>query len=98
MRNLACGDLTRTEKGLKLRKLVTDRKVHVFLGLVSRGEGKWRRVWDYWNQNVPLFGGKDQKKKFLTSSPVEALTLFFEEHQGLLKLEVPLGWEWGRME
>ena len=42
--------------------------------------------------------GEDQRKKFLTSSPVEALILFYEEHQGLLKLEVPLGWEWGRME
>ena len=42
--------------------------------------------------------GENQKKKFLTSSPVEALILFNEEHQGLLKLHVPLGWEWGRME
>ena len=42
--------------------------------------------------------GENQKKKFLTSSPVEALILFNEEHQGLLKLQVPLGWEWGRME
>ena len=42
--------------------------------------------------------GENQKKKFLTSSPVEALILFNEEHQGLLKLQVPLGWEWWRME
>ena len=42
--------------------------------------------------------GENQKKKFLTSSPGEALILFNEEHQGLLKLEVTLGWEWGRME
>ena len=42
--------------------------------------------------------GENQKKKFLTSSPIEAPTLFNEEHQGLLKLQVPLGWEWGRME
>ena len=41
--------------------------------------------------------GENQKKKFLTSSPVEALILFNEEHQGLLKLQVPLGWEWGRV-
>ena len=41
---------------------------------------------------------ENRKKKFLTSSPVEALILFNEEHQGLLKLQVPLGWEWGRME
>ena len=40
--------------------------------------------------------GENQKKKFLTSSPVEALILFNEEHQGLLKLQVPLGWEWSR--
>ena len=42
--------------------------------------------------------GENQKKKFSTSSPVEALILFNEEHQGLLKLQVPLGWELGRME
>ena len=35
--------------------------------------------------------GENQKKKFLTSSPVEVLILFNEEHQGLLKLQVPLG-------
>ena len=40
---------------------------------------------------------ENQKKKFLTSSPLEALIPFNEEHQGLLKLKVPLGWEWGRM-
>ena len=34
----------------------------------------------------------ENKKKFL-SSPVEALILFNEENQGLLKLQVPLGWE-----
>ena len=39
--------------------------------------------------------GENQKKKFLTGSPVEALILFNEEHQCLLKLQVPLGWEWG---
>ena len=37
--------------------------------------------------------GENQKKKFLTSSLVEALILFNEEHQGLLKLQIPLGWE-----
>ena len=42
--------------------------------------------------------GENQKKKFLTSSPVEALIMFNEEHQGLLKLQAPLGWELGRME
>ena len=41
---------------------------------------------------------ENQKKEFSKSSPVEALILFNEEHQGLLKLQVPLGWEWGRME
>ena len=42
--------------------------------------------------------GENQKKKFLTSSPVEALILFNVEHQDLLKLQVPLGCEWERME
>ena len=32
--------------------------------------------------------GDNQKKKFLTSSPVEAPILFNEEHQGLLKMQV----------
>ena len=41
---------------------------------------------------------ENQKKKFLTNSPVEALIPFNEEYQGLLKLQVPLGWEWGRIE
>ena len=40
---------------------------------------------------------ENQKKKFLTGSPFEALILFNEEHQGLLKQQVPLGWEWGKM-
>ena len=40
---------------------------------------------------------ENQKKKFLTSSPIESLILFNEEHHGLLKLQVPLGWELGRM-
>ena len=44
-----------------------------------------------------IWGG-NQKKKFLTSSPVEALILFNVEHQDLLKLQVPLGCEWERME
>ena len=42
--------------------------------------------------------GESQKKKFSASSPIEALILFNEEHQSLLKLQVPLGWEWGRIE
>ena len=42
--------------------------------------------------------GENQKKKFLTSSAVEALILFNEEHQGLLKLKVPLALKWGRIE
>ena len=42
--------------------------------------------------------GENQKKKFLASTPVETLILFNEEHQGLLKLQVPLEWELGRME
>ena len=41
--------------------------------------------------------GENQKKKFLTSSPVEALILFNEEHQGLLKLQVHFGWEFGKL-
>ena len=42
--------------------------------------------------------GENQKRKFLTSSPVKALILFNEKHEGLLKLQVPLGCEWGRVE
>ena len=42
--------------------------------------------------------GKNRKKKFFTSNSMEALTMFNEEHQGLLKLQFPLGWEWGSIE
>ena len=35
--------------------------------------------------------GKNQKKKFLTNSPVEVLILFNEERQGLLKLHLLWG-------
>ena len=49
----------------------------MFPGLFSEGVGRWKRVWDYWNQNVPLFG----VKKSLTSSPVEVLILFNKKHQ-----------------
>ena len=38
----------------------------------------------------------NQKKKFFTSNSVKALIVFYEEHQGLLKMQVPLGWEWER--
>ena len=40
--------------------------------------------------------GDHQKKKFFINNFVEALIPFSEEHQGLLKLEVHLGWKWGR--
>ena len=40
---------------------------------------------------------ENQKEKLLTGSPVEALILFNEKHQGLLKLKVSLQWEWGRV-
>ena len=36
--------------------------------------------------------GDHQKKKFYINNTVEALILFNEEHQNLLKLHVPLGW------
>ena len=42
--------------------------------------------------------GDNQRKKFLTSRLVEALIPFKEKHQGLLKLQVPLGCELGRIE
>ena len=34
-------------------------------------------------------------KKFFINNSVKDLIPFNEEHQGLLKLHVPLGWEWG---
>ena len=37
--------------------------------------------------------GDNRKKKFFTSNSVEALILFNEGHQGLFKLQFPLGWE-----
>ena len=40
----------------------------------------------------------NRMKKFFTSNSVETLIPFYEEHQGLLKLQVPFGWEWGRIE
>ena len=58
---------------------------------MEEGVGLWESQCTFnWDEN--------QKKKFLTSSPVEALILFTEKHQGLLKLQVPLGWEWARIE
>ena len=42
--------------------------------------------------------GDNRLKKFFTSNSVEALILFNEKHWGLLKLQVPLGWEWGKIE
>ena len=39
-----------------------------------------------------LYLGRKSKEEILSiNSPVEALILFNEEHQGLLKLQVPLG-------
>ena len=40
--------------------------------------------------------GDHWRKKFFINNPVEALIPFKEKHQGLLKLHVPLGWDWGR--
>ena len=40
----------------------------------------------------------DNRLKFFTSNSVEALILFNEEHWGLSKRQVPLGWEWGKIE
>ena len=42
--------------------------------------------------------GDNRQEKFFTSNSVEALVLFNVEHQGLLRLQVPLGWECGRTE
>ena len=42
--------------------------------------------------------GDNQKKKFFTSNSVEALIPFNEEHQDLLKLQVPLGWKLEKIE
>ena len=82
---------------LNLRKLVTDWKVHVFLALFP-GEMGGGGGCETLESQYTFIWGENQKKKSLTSSPVEALILSNEEHQGLLKLQVPLGWEWGRME
>ena len=38
--------------------------------------------------------GDNQKKKFFTSNSVKTIIPFNVEHRGLLKLQVPLGWEW----
>ena len=40
--------------------------------------------------------GDHWRKKFFINNPVEALIPFKEKHQGLLKLHVPLGWDWGK--
>ena len=39
--------------------------------------------------------GDHRRKKFFINNVIEALFPFKEEHQGLLKLHVPLGWGWG---
>ena len=56
---------------------------------------------------VPFFGGMllggsyaekrgdHQKKKFFINNSVEALISFNKENGCLLKLQIPLGWEWG---
>ena len=40
--------------------------------------------------------GDHWRKKFFINNPVQALIPFKEKHQGLLKLHVPLGWDWGK--
>ena len=89
---------------LKLRKSVTNHWVYGSHGLASRsgevwrggarggglgggggGGGGGRRNWIYkWGDN--------QKNEFFISNTVEARIPFNEEHQGLLKRHVPLGW------
>ena len=39
--------------------------------------------------------GDHQKKKFFINNSVEALISFNKENGCLLKLQIPLGWEWG---
>ena len=83
---------------MKLRKLVFDKKIHVFPSWPCFQErGEVEESLGLLELQCTFIWGENQKK-FLRSSPVEALILFNEEHQGLLKLQVPLGWELGRME
>ena len=42
--------------------------------------------------------GDNRKKKLFASNSVESLISFNEKHRNLLKLQVPLGWQWGRIE
>ena len=69
----------------------------MFPGLVTRGREVEEGV-ALLESQCTFIWGENQKKKFLTNSPFEALILFSEEHQGLLKQQAPLGWECGRME
>ena len=64
----------------------------------------------YWNYNVSFLEDSSweihmrkrevtiERRNSLQIILCEALIPFDEEHPGLLKLQVPLGWEWGRFE
>ena len=52
----------------------------MFLGLVSRGEGEVEESVGLLELQCIFTWGENRKRKFLTSSPVEALILFNEEH------------------
>ena len=101
--NLTCVDFSCTKEGLRLRKLLTDDWVHLSPRLVFRGveEGGGTAIACTFlmglclgSSNVEKWG-KHQRKKLFINNSVEALILFKEEHQGLLKLHVLLRWEWG---
>ena len=118
MRNLACGDqwILLVVTRLVVRRTEIELIVYwqigscvawpFFQGWLDLG---WRRIWGYWNCNVPWFGklllggsivekrGDNRKNKFFASNSVEALIPCNEENWGVMKLQVHLGWEWGRI-
>ena len=69
-----------------IQGVVEDRGVAIawtFLMGLWLGSSNVEKCGDHW------------RKKFFINNPVEALIPFKEKHQGLLKLHVPLGWDWG---
>ena len=89
---------------LKLRKLGINDCVYASPGLVSESGLRILGCWIYiyfwsdcsWEAQIWEKWGNHQKKKFFVNNFIEAIILFNEENQGLLKLHVPLGWWWRR--
>ena len=90
--NLACGDLTGTDESWNWGNYLLKTGLVCHLDSFEGGTSRWNSIYIFGGIVVGRFKwgkkGWPSKKQILINNPVIP---FKEEHQGLLKLHVPLG-------